>query len=223
MKRNVSMDEISDGKLYSANDLVKAGCGDCQGCSDCCRDMGNSIILDPWDVFHLTKGLSQSLQDLINAGKLQLNVVDGVILPNMSMATGACGFLDANGRCSVHAFRPGICRLFPLGRYYENGTFSYFLQIHECSNQNRTKVKVKQWIHVDNLNLYEEFIRLWHYFLLEVMEKIEKSTDETWIKQVDLYILQAFFMKMYDSTSEEEFYEEFKERLQVAKSAILEA
>lgn len=30
-------------------------------------------------------------------------------------------------------------------------------------------------------------------------------------------------MKMYDSTSEEEFYEEFKERLQVAKSAILEA
>ena len=27
-------------------------------------------------------------------------------------------FLDENGRCSIYAFRPGFCRLFPLGRYY---------------------------------------------------------------------------------------------------------
>ncbi len=33
MKRNVRMEDISDGKLYTANDLVKADCGDCEGCS----------------------------------------------------------------------------------------------------------------------------------------------------------------------------------------------
>lgn len=47
MKRNVSMEEISDGNLYELNDLVKAGCGGCQGCSTCCRGMGQSIVLDP--------------------------------------------------------------------------------------------------------------------------------------------------------------------------------
>ena len=63
--------------------------------------------------------------------EFELNVVDGVILPNLKMSgqNDACGFLDENGRCSIHAVRPGICRLFPLGRYYENHDFSYFLQV----------------------------------------------------------------------------------------------
>ena len=33
MKRQVNMNEISDGKLYGSNDMVKADCGDCEGCS----------------------------------------------------------------------------------------------------------------------------------------------------------------------------------------------
>ena len=47
MERNVTMAEISDGKLYSRDDMVKAGCDDCRGCSACCHGMGNSIVLDP--------------------------------------------------------------------------------------------------------------------------------------------------------------------------------
>lgn len=35
MRREVRMEEISDGKLYRAEDMVRAGCGDCQGCSAC--------------------------------------------------------------------------------------------------------------------------------------------------------------------------------------------
>ena len=36
MKRFVSMEEISDGRLYGADDMVRAGCGGCEGCSACC-------------------------------------------------------------------------------------------------------------------------------------------------------------------------------------------
>ena len=39
MKRNVTLEEISDGNLYEANDMVKADCQDCKGCSDCCQDV----------------------------------------------------------------------------------------------------------------------------------------------------------------------------------------
>ena len=45
MERNVSMDEISDGRLYGLNDMVKADCRDCEGCSACCRGMGTSIAV----------------------------------------------------------------------------------------------------------------------------------------------------------------------------------
>lgn len=53
MKRNIDINEISDGKRYGLNDLVKADCADCSGCSACCRGMGNTIVLDPWDLFQL--------------------------------------------------------------------------------------------------------------------------------------------------------------------------
>lgn len=31
MLRNIDLDEISDGKLYTAGDLAKVGCQDCEG------------------------------------------------------------------------------------------------------------------------------------------------------------------------------------------------
>ena len=32
MLRNIDLNEISDGNLYTANDLVRADCGGCHGC-----------------------------------------------------------------------------------------------------------------------------------------------------------------------------------------------
>ena len=57
MERNVSLEEISDGKRYEGNDLVKADCGDCEGCSACCQGMGSSILLDPYDIKRMEEGL----------------------------------------------------------------------------------------------------------------------------------------------------------------------
>ena len=106
MKRNVRMEDISDGKLYTANDLVKADCGDCEGCSACCRGMGSSIVLDPLDIYRLTTGLGVRFEQLLS-DKIELNVVDGIILPNLKMGgeKECCAFLNEEGRCSIHGIR----------------------------------------------------------------------------------------------------------------------
>ena len=147
MKRYVSLEDISDGHLYTSEDLVKAGCGDCKGCSDCCKSMADTIILDPLDAFRLTTGLSCTFEALLT-DRLELGVVDGIILPHMKMsgAPACCSFLNEEGRCTIHDIRPGFCRLFPLGRYYEDRSFRYFLQTHECKKTDRTKVRVRKWI-----------------------------------------------------------------------------
>ena len=143
MKREVRMEDISDGKLYGPEDMVRAGCGGCEGCSACCRGMGSSVILDPLDLYRLNS-LGKVGMDELFSRYLELQVEDGVILPHLKMGgeEEACGFLDGNGRCLVHPFRPGLCRLFPLGRFYENGSFRYFLQVNECRKSSRSKVKV---------------------------------------------------------------------------------
>lgn len=216
MKRNVTLEEISDGKLYTSNDLVKADCGGCQGCSACCHGMGQSVVLDPLDVHRLVSGLHLSIEQLLQR-QLELNVVDGIILPNLRMSgeTEACEFLDENGRCSVHALRPGICRLFPLGRYYENGSFRYFLQVKECQKQNRVKVKVKKWLDTPQLKEYEQFVTDWHYFLNDVEELLGKAEGDV-PKQINMYILQQFYMKAY----EEDFYGQFNLRLEEARRVL---
>lgn len=63
MKRNIDLNEISDGRLYSSGDMVKADCHDCAGCSACCRGMGDSIKLDPMDIWRLKKGVGKELAD----------------------------------------------------------------------------------------------------------------------------------------------------------------
>ena len=99
MKRNIDLSEISDGRLYTANDMVKADCHDCKGCSSCCRDMGDSILLDPMDIWRLGRCLGKTFDEMMDV-YVELHVVDGMILPNLKMneETESCSFLNEAGR-----------------------------------------------------------------------------------------------------------------------------
>ncbi len=217
MLREVDLKDISDGKLYGSNDMVKADCNGCKGCSACCHGMGTTIVLDPMDLYQLEKGLSTSFEGLL-ATALELNVVDGVILPNLKMdgEQEACSFLNEEGRCKIHPFRPGICRLFPLGRLYEEQSFRYFLQIHECPNPGRTKVKVKKWIDTENVKQYEEYICRWHFYLKSLQERAMTTESDALRKQLSMFVLQVFYLSPYDTSKD--FYEQFNEKLAKAKA-----
>ena len=212
MKRDIDINEVSDGKLYTANDMARLGCNGCAGCSDCCSGMGNTIVLDPYDVYCLMKGLKMTFDELL-ADKVEINMFDGVILSNLKMAgtSETCGFLDQNGRCTIHTIRPGICRLFPLGRIYEDGSFRYFLQIHECKKQKRSKEKISKWIGVPEIKKYEKFICDWHYFLLDIEDEIKQMQDKDKICRTGLNLLAAFYRRPYDT--EQDFYTQFYGRL----------
>ena len=214
MLRECNLDEISDGKKYSINDMVKADCDDCKGCSACCHGMGSSIVLDPLDVHHLMSHFHTRFEVLLE-DKIELNIVDGVILPNLKMNTQAegepCVFLDAEGRCSIHEDRPGICRIFPLGRVYEDNSFSYILQIHECQKENRSKVKVSKWIDTPDLKKNQQFITDWHYFLKAAQARLAAGGEEELIKRIAMQILQYFYIEPYHTDCD--FYEQFDKRL----------
>lgn len=218
MKRNVDLKEISDGRLYSSGDMVRADCRDCEGCSECCRGMGSSIILDPMDVWRLQKGIKKGFQALLEEGKIELNMADGMILPNLKMDAEreACPFLDGQGRCSVHDCRPGLCRLFPLGRYYEENGFRYFIQIHECRKQDRGKIKIKKWLGIPNLKAYENYILEWHGFLNQCEDALETLSEEN-VRILELYVLRRFYETAYMAADENGFYEEFSTRMEEVK------
>lgn len=225
MKREGSVEEISDGRNYRSDDLVKIGTNGCSGCCDCCR-MDPVIVLDPWDTYMLQKGTGLSLDKMLDS-RVRLDVIDGLIQPVLQMPGGVCSWLGADGRCEIHDFRPGICRLYPLGRSWTPAAdapcgnvpaeeFTYILQVNECTHCTGSKVKVKKWLGIPDLIRYEDFCRKWHAFLGQARALCDRDGNVR--KIVCMQILQRCYLAGFDA--DEDFYPQFERQLKAACESL---
>ena len=139
MEREIDLAQISDGRRYGLNDLVKADCAGCQGCFSCCCGMEDTILLDPYDMYRMAGGLQKTFDQLLEEQKIELNLSGGMDSSQSENGSdsGRCVFLNGTGRCSIHKIRPGICRIFPLGRVYEEGKLSISFQFTSAANRAR--------------------------------------------------------------------------------------
>ena len=215
MKRAVDLAQISDGRLYRGSDLVKLDTGGCRGCSECCRAMEKTIVLDPYDIWRLNRMAGLNFDALLD-GHAELVLDGALVLPVLSMRgeEEVCTFLDCSGRCSIHAARPGICRLFPLGRYYEGGDFRYFLQTGECGRTG-AKVRIRKWMDTPDFMRYEDFIRSWHSLCVKMEHFLAESSDAL-RKTANLYILEHFYRMPWDD-AQDSFYGQYEQRLREAE------
>lgn len=206
-------------QLLSANDMAKLGCGACSGCSACCRGMGQSILLDPFDIFQMQKASGLDFAGLMQT-KIELCVESGLILPAVRMQpeTDACGFLNEEGRCSIHPYRPGLCRLFPLGRKYDEEGLHYFLLEDACQIQNRTKIKIKKWLEVPALVQYERFLAVWHDLRGDLQAQIGERRSDSFTQEINVKFLALFYKSPY--AVEEDFYEQFERRRTAFLTAV---
>lgn len=181
MIREIDEKLIRPEALMNAGDMARLGCNNCSGCSECCRDRAEMITLDPWDVRLLKEHLNYSFMGLIQQQLIVLSVSDGVVLPCLAKkeSEDACIFLNEEGNCSIHSFRPGICRMFPLARlYHEDGSFSYFMQDGECPRNNGVKIKISKWLGYPNIREYEQSVREYHDALSSLRSRCLTVSDE---------------------------------------------
>lgn len=225
MERDIDLKEISDGRLYTAGDMVKIGCNDCAGCSECCRVVEDTIILDPYDIFQLERALGVGFEALLPE-RIELSVVEGIIQPHLRILPDGkgCTFLREDGRCGIHNARPGFCRMFPMGRIYEDADFKYFLQVHECSYPNKTKVKLKKWLGIPELSRYEQYIKDWHFFLKSIQYLLKETENQEIVKSINMHLLNQFYVKPYETAKigdeGPDFYEQFYSRLAQSRQAL---
>lgn len=205
--------------LYQSNDMAKVGCNDCQGCSACCRGMGQSILLDPYDIYQLQTATGENFAGLMQE-KIDLHVENGIILPaiKMQQTTDACGFLTKEGRCGIHTYRPGLCRLFPLGRNYDGNGLQYFLLEDTCHIKTRTKLKIKKWLDIPMLARYEKFLVTWHALRKQIMNRIADKQSDAYTQMINVKLLELFYQKPYDAGSD--FYQQFEERMAAISEVI---
>ena len=196
MIRDIDENMIRPEKLYSSSDMAKLGCNDCAGCSECCRDRAADITLDSWDMGRLKEGLGRSFDDLLSSGLIKITLINNILLPVLGKKEDEdeCIFLGQDGRCTIHNYRPGICRMFPLARlYHEDGSFSYFLQEGECSRGTGVKIKIGKWLGVGNVVRYEQEVRAYHDRLTELREQCSQARSQEELVQLQTRFLQENF------------------------------
>ena len=226
MLREQTLEEIYDGRFYTPDDPVPVGCEDCTGCSECCRNTGDSIILDPFDMYMLCSATGRTFTDMIER-EIEIRLVDGLILPNLMQHNDAengpltqddhCPFLSDAGRCTIHPYRPGFCRLYPLGRYYTEDGFRYILQKDECTGREKTPVLLRDWLGIEDLETYEGFVRSWHSFRKKA-ERAAGFLTERSCDSVTRYILQVFFVHPY--LTDIDFYTQYEARMETCRNAL---
>ena len=212
------LNEISDGKLYDVEDIVKADTGGCNGCSDCCHDVGELVVLTPFDVYEIVSYLNIEFNQLID-DKIILRENNKILLPYLNMQENKrCSFLNKENRCMIHSKRPNICRLFPLGRVYKDNTFKYFLQVGNCPKENLNDVKVRDWVGIENYEQNKKFILDWHNFIKALSFRLKFVRDEEELKEINKILLDNFYnIKPNDG---EDFYCQFERILPNIKSRL---
>lgn len=214
-----TLEEISDGKLYDIEDMVKADTKGCNGCSACCHNVGDLVMLTPFDVYEMVSHLDQSFDDLL-VDCLTLREQNKIMLPYLKMqdTTMRCSFLNEENRCKIHSYRPNICRLFPLGRVYEQDNFKYFLQVNSCPKPNLQEVQVKEWIGIDNYPENKTFILAWHQLIKALTFRLKFVYDAAERKAINNYLHDTFYRITLNEG--EDFYKAFMRILPEAKSHL---
>ncbi len=220
MKRINILEEISDGKLYDIEDTVKADTCGCEGCNDCCCDVGELVVLTPFDIYEMVNYLGVGFDELLG-NQIKLRENNKILLPYLNMQDDSkkrCSFLNEEDRCTIHAKRPNICRLFPLGRVYKDDDFKYFLQVGNCSKENLNDVKVKEWVGIESYDENKKFILDWYKLIKALTFRLKFVMDENEIKEINEILLDEFYRIKIDE--EENFYSVFTKNLPSIKSRL---
>ena len=112
-------------RLMSARSSVKSRTTPfgytCRRCSRCCQN--KHVQLGPYEVARLARARSESTSQFHTAW-----TVDGAGTSLRQKEDGTCVFLGPQG-CEVHADRPLVCRLCPLGRQVLSDGSEHYLQL----------------------------------------------------------------------------------------------
>lgn len=146
-------------------DPIQLSCGTA-GCSANCCTNGPHIILNPYEISLICRAAGVSYEDLLDL--VETDRVNGfplVMLPREP----ACPFWTDSG-CRIYGSRPLACRLFPLGRVFDNGVSSFVLpDRNQCSGLvPETSLTLEDYLREQDTETQVRMADAWIKFVTEV-------------------------------------------------------
>lgn len=217
-------------ELIDENDKFDFKCTACGKC--CANDSVDMILLTPFDLYNLSKGTGKNINDIVNdytnvyIGKnsnfpvVQLNSVFNLQKSiEYGMKYKVCPFLKDN-KCSVHDFKPSICRLYPLGRTItistddNEKTMTYFLLKNRCGGKGEFN-SLDNWI--KNRSDYDRLQKEYSTFFATItsiidLNKLQELSQKDKSLSRVLNMMYNFIINVYYLNYEvnEPFWEQYE-------------
>ena len=144
----------------------------CNACNRCCHD--KLIPVNPYEIARLAARLGISTTETI--ARYTSNGGSALDFPD-----GKCVFLTESG-CSVHADRPLVCRLYPLGRVAQADGTETIVELAghpETAGEYGTDGTVEQYFESQGAAPLMAAARRYHLLLGRVMDLLAAQGDSS--------------------------------------------
>jgi Fe-S-cluster containining protein len=155
----------ADARVLAGSDLLQLSCG-AEGCNATCCKAAAPIVLNPYEIARICAESGMSYEDLLDIVDTdRANGFPLVMLPR----DPACYFWTEQG-CRIYSARPLACRLFPLGRVFDNGQSHIVLpDVNRCQGLVPSPSKtVSQYLSEQTTSLYIEMADQWIAFVSDM-------------------------------------------------------
>ena len=199
----------------------------CDGCGRCCRNR-NDILLNPYDLYRVAKTLGMEAKDVVDQ-YLTCYVGSDSKIPLIAMLMEGeeklCPLLKDN-RCSVHAGKPSVCALFPLGRMLamdrdtkKCGDVEYFIQDVNCGYRDEAHT-VREWLSEFGLEDSEAWFAVWQNAVIQLSEKLIQIYDDIPKNSREMVFGSLFGILYLHYYDQRPFMEQFEENVHVANEFV---
>ncbi|MBR6719663.1 MAG: hypothetical protein IKL74_01995 [Clostridia bacterium] len=135
----------------------------CKNCNGYCKKSNVTIILNPYDIYRVSKELNVKVPDFLN-NYCTISPGYQTKLPVVQLnrtVKGKC-ILLRNGICKAEKGKPLACSLYPLDIFMDNNIESTKFFVNRV-NGHGTPVTytVRQWLDMNKIDLTDRFYSLW--------------------------------------------------------------
>ena len=197
----------------------------CRQCGECCKHR-EDILISPYDLFRMTRRLRMRPVDFVDRYCMTYIGQNSRLPVVIFKAVGeeqVCPMIRDN-RCSVHAAKPTVCALYPLGRAVRVESDGapevfYFLNGSTCGAEDETHT-VREWLSEFDLQNSTTWFLAWQKAISKLSPSLK--TMEKLLPPRELSMLYAItFKALYlDYADVQEFLPKFVLNVQSLQKQI---
>ena len=194
----------------------------CQLCGACCRQVEDSIMLEPMDIYLLSRFLRDRGEPIEGPEDLLAQYTHPdvlaerlpIFLLNTEGPENACVFLK-DGRCSVYEARPQVCRMYPFSAAPgERGRdFRYLLCMEKPHHFTGGMVTVKHWISENFTREAKDGMKADYDVIPILGEKVRAMSTE----EFQHLLFQFLYYRYYNYELDQPFLPQFLSNLEQLK------